>query len=253
MKKLVKISMLAIGAAMVTQALEAQTVTGNPNQDDLSLGFTSTYAGVTQDYIIDLGQIPTGSNAQLANNFSLSTFDTIFGSALAAGAVNVGVVGGGPNDINGNFDVDTSTLVGAAGPKHSVDQTIDNASQTVISLQLGAVAQGNSSSWTSLIAATPTAVGTAHNNFTSDLGEANPLQSLSSSGSLTLEVWNAEDAGNGTENWTSEGDLQVNVSGSDLSAVWDPVAVPEPSTYGLLAGAGLLIVALRRQFSFKKA
>jgi PKD repeat protein len=230
MNKIFKMSLLAIGVAMATPALYAQAnITGNggnppnPNQDDLVLGFTSTYAGVANDYIIDLGQVPT-TTTQLGNNFSLTTFNSIFSSALAAGAVNVGVVGGGPNDINGNFDVDTSTLVGAAGPKHSVDQTIDNASQTIISLQLGEVAQNNLSSWTSLIAATPTAVGTAHNNFTSDLGEANPLQSLSSSGSINLEIWNVQDAGNGEENWTSIGYVEINVSGSTLSAIYTKTA-----------------------------
>jgi len=48
---------------------------------------------------------------------------------------------------------------------------------------------------------------------------------------------------------TYEGYFQLN---GDGSAFFDPVglvAVPEPATYGLLAGLGLLVLALRKQLT----
>jgi hypothetical protein len=257
MNKIAKMSLLAIGATLVTQALQAQSTTGSPNQDDLTLGFVSTYAGVTQDYLIDLGQVPTTANTQLGGSLSLSTFNSIFGTttsgALGNNALYVGVVGGGQDDANQDSDIFTST-VSTTAPHRGTDATIDEAASVVDNLSLGAVNHTSQTSWTYQIS-TPTGAGTAPQgaSYVGYLGNANPLQALSSSGQITLQIWNDEDAGNNTENWVNEGDIAINVSGSTLSAVWDPVAVPEPTTYGLLAGAGLLAVAFRRQFARKNA
>jgi hypothetical protein len=48
--------------------------------------------------------------------------------------------------------------------------------------------------------------------------------------------------------FTLEGTLNLDFTGASPVADFTPAPVPEPSTYGLLAGAGLLLLALRRQF-----
>src|SRR5215469_4216649 len=87
----------ALGLAGATAA-HAQTV---PNTGDLVIGFTSTAAGVTQDYFVDIGQFSalTSPNDNLSSLLSFSTLQSVFGSALTSGNVNVGVVGA--DSING--------------------------------------------------------------------------------------------------------------------------------------------------------
>lgn len=247
--------MLALGAAMVTQALQAQTDSGPINNNDLVLGFTSQASGVSQDYILDLGQIPTTQNTQLGG-ISLSTFNTIFGSALGNGAVNVDIVGGNPSA--GSLSVIESTLDNGSGtpnaPGNSPSTTfIADAADSIGAITLGAVAQTSLNSFSVNIASSPTATGTGANSFSGYLG-GSTMATIGSSETITLDLFQDTQVGrSGTTGFTYEGDIALDLSGSTLSAVYDPVAVPEPSTYGLLAGAGLLAVAFRRQLVRKNA
>lgn len=258
MNNIAKISVLAIGAAMVTQALQAQSI----SDGDLVLGLNS--GSVSSDYVIDLGQVPATANTQIGGGISASTFNTTFGSA----AVNIGVVGG---DVDGVIDptggettwvssLRTGSSVysyGTAGTESkpsgaltasAVDGAASYAEQ--VSLGVTATSLGNRTAWNQVIAQSPTQVGAnAGSNFAN--AAANPLTGLTSS--LALDIWSVTDD-NGANTWSYDGDLLVNINGTSASVVWDPVsAVPEPATYGLFAGGGLLALALRRQFARKNA
>jgi hypothetical protein len=49
------------------------------------------------------------------------------------------------------------------------------------------------------------------------------------------------------------GDVTLDFTGSGLIATYDAAPVPEPTTDALLAGAGVLAFAFRRQFIRKNA
>src|SRR5579863_10096057 len=94
MKNLTKAAVVLAAVALVSQAAQA-------NPGDLIFGITSSSAGVTSDYIIDLGSLATlNSNplmiTQLGGLINLgSTFPG--GSALNAGAA-FGLSSGGIGD-----------------------------------------------------------------------------------------------------------------------------------------------------------
>jgi hypothetical protein len=93
MKNLLKTTMLgAIAALLVSQNAEAAY---SPN--DLVLGFNKGAGSGPNDYIIDLGNanssvgVGGGTFVNLSSYFSLSTFNSLYGSL---GGVSMGVVGG---------------------------------------------------------------------------------------------------------------------------------------------------------------
>jgi hypothetical protein len=248
MNKIVKISVLTIGAAMVTQALQAAYSDG-----DLLVGFASS----SSDYVIDLGQIPTTAGTQIGSPIS----ETLFNSTFTSGGVSVGVVAGdnsgsGVFDPTGGDTVWTTTLragtaptsYASAGtekaPVNTSTTLVDQAAAIPYGLALGVTATtlgGANASWSQGVAVSSTQPGTAHVNWASNLG--NPMASLT--GPLTLDLWTTTDD-NSPNKFTYVGDLQIDMTGSSASVVFDPTAVPEPATYSLLAGGGVLALLLRR-------
>ena len=259
--KLCRSALLAgLGLAFVT-AVKAQI---DPN--DLVVGFSSQASGVTSDYIIDLGPIPTGANTTSANNnyalnvsgFDYSIFTSIFGSAFTSGQVNVGIIAGMDS---GNQDVfesvldngtGTPTVAGSSAPGTSpVGSNIANAAGTVGALTLGQVVQTSEGSWYYNIAENPTTPGSAVNSFASYLN-SNPMTTIGGTEMLTLDLYEDIDNGHaGASGWTYMGDVSLDLSGGNLTATYDPTPVPEPGTCGLAALGGFLALALRRQFKFK--
>jgi hypothetical protein len=79
------------------------------------------------------------------------------------------------------------------------------------------------------------------------------LRAIGSSDILTEDLWTSTLGTSGTPAFTYDGYLTINLSGAgDISYTSDVVsAVPEPATYGLLSGAGMLLLGLRRQFCRK--
>jgi len=261
MNKMIKIAVMAVAAALVSQAAKAQV-----NPDDLVLGFTSTANDVASDYILDLGQIPTSANTQLGG-VSLSAFNSIFGATdIANGNVDVGVVGAN----SANPDVIVSTLRTGSNPNNlptnftvkgaeakpaffTTSANTSFAAQDVQALSLGVVSHSSPTSWYQSIS--QYGVGPAGQPSQS-LGSYAPasteaLSVLPNTEQVTLDLFRENDATTGL--MTYVGDVQLDLTGSTLSAVFDPVATPEPSTFALLGGAAVLGLAFRRQLVRKNA
>jgi hypothetical protein len=78
------------------------------------------------------------------------------------------------------------------------------------------------------------------------------MQTFGASKILVENLW--EDilpSGSGAGTWTLVGTITLNFSGATPVITFDQAAVPEPATYGALAGFGLLALSLRRQFGRK--
>jgi len=239
MKKIYKSVLLAaLGLGGVTAA-QAQI-----NNNDLVIGFTSQAAGVTDDYLVDLGQIPGTPNTSLnVSGFSISTFSSTFGSALSDGEVNVGIIGG---QGSGPADVYLSILDGLSAPANAPTlSNIGNAAGVALGLSLGSVPQSGNGFYYA-VAENPTTDGAEANSFASYL-DVNPLTTIGGSETALLDLY--EDAGSGrtgTTGWEYEGDVAIDLSGPSFTATWDPVIVPEPATFGVFAVGGLMVLAVRR-------
>jgi hypothetical protein len=249
---------LAVGLGLAgATAAHAQ----NPNANDLVLGFTSQFSGVTSDYLIDLGQIPS-SPGVLTTSFSPTTFGNTFttssGNALTSGALNVGIVGGSSSDaIFSELDgsaTPLTTIAGSATPASDSRAALDNGGEIATGLTLGTTLQSSSTSFFSDVAENPNAGGASANNFTGYVD--NPLTTINgTSESVVLDLWEDANSGRtGVSGWTYEGYVDLSLSGGNLTATFDEGvnAVPEPATYGLF-GLGVLLFGLRRYLTSKPA
>jgi hypothetical protein len=257
MKQLYKSALLAVlGLAGVTAA-QAST--------DLFIGFNDN-AGPTSaqnDYVIDIGSFATlQADALAAPNYTVnlsslfipSTFSTAFSSdPNEASDVAAGVAGGqtstNPKQLWQTAPVGI-TPVSISG---SALQTAANQPQTLVAGEYASTTQN--SSWTWLVAQSPTLPGTEPSGSVASSTHTNPMGLLGIGvyPNLILNLWQdtrLTATSPGSTGWVDEGyftfDLQDN-------SVTYTVPVPEPGFYGLVAGAGLLVLALRRQFVSKIA
>lgn len=267
--------MVAAGAALVSQAAQADTAPLN----DLVLGFNggTQNSSTTYDYVLDLGASSGFTSASpnqdvtTSSGFSASTFNSIFSTATGA---NVGIVGGKNGSTADMFVSTLRTGVAATSYTQSGTEAAPPSGITAPNMSLAggfpsAVDLGqdqnngtgaDASSWTAKISAGPGSPGTSPANWMADVPGANgPMYSYDSTQTITLDMWkNSRTVGGSIAGWSYIGDFVIdlsNVAGANgtASIVWDPVAVPEPAVYGLVAGAGLLLLSLRRVLSPKMA
>jgi hypothetical protein len=225
MKKQTKATLIALAIAGATAASQAASY-----NNDLIIGFSSTTGN---DVLYDLGSFgslnsgETWNLSSLLSGYNLSTVNwgvvgnssgtttsRILYTTFGSTPANAGASRG--NSIN-NSDISMygNFATAGAGQSASVDSTTDNSwnRQTI----------------------NPTLLTQYQNAW------ENPNQV----GAGSISFWSVQ-ANN------TEGALDGTFS-LDNSGVVTFTAVPEPSTYGLFAGAGLLAVCLRNQFRRKQA
>jgi hypothetical protein len=259
MNKFIKTTML-VGASLTLGSAAARAQYVN---NDILVGFTSGTA--SSDYVIDIGQafIGTTSQSDVSSFFNSSTFNSIFTGGNVG--VNVGAIGGLNTGSTGSDVFNTqlrtgNNALGSVGtetvnPKPSPASTISSAAAIPPGLTQGQVTKSDLGSWTQKVAQDANTAGAAAQNWTGLLGNQNPMSQMGSS-TISLDLFESIRTGSLTAgNWTFAGTLSFDFSNpSAMKVTFDPVgevAVPEPSTYGLLAGGGLLLVALRRRLLAK--
>lgn len=224
------------------------------NNNDLLLGFSKS--GAQNDYIIDLGNansaVGVGGSAvkDLSSLFSSSTFNTTFGGL---NGVSMGVVGGTPSFAGRDLyytvlrgAVLTPDVPGSTAPPSLASSPMGSGVGDVVSLVAGlslssggstTVAQGSASSWSSLISP-----GVNPPSFTVDSGRDPMAQA---SGTLIYEDLYRGTPGN---NFAYQGYFTLDTTpggGSSLTFTPASLAVPEPSTSGLMVSGALLGLASR--------
>ncbi|HZI33554.1 MAG TPA: hypothetical protein VFF11_14535 [Candidatus Binatia bacterium] len=240
MKRLAKAGVVAVGAALVTQAAQA-AFTAN----DLYLGFTQSSA--SGDYLIDLGQASsiTGQSTvvDLSSYFNMSMFTSIF--AGGAAGVDMGVVGG-INQFPSSYDFYATAPLGAdlSGNVYS-STSIGTAVGPIARLAAPAAGNGINDTTKSWAANIPV---NSPNDFYGASG-INPDLTIGGSGVLTEGLWQAVPGST-----TYLGYFTLDTTGASPSLTFTSIqAVPEPGTASVLAGGALLLGILRWRTARKTA
>jgi hypothetical protein len=236
MKSSYKLALLAaLGLASVTAAHAQAYNDGSSTQPgDLIVGVYQP--GATSTEVIDLGAFTSLVNGQTWNLSSgLSTagitlsstgfFGVVgdFSNPSGADSVYSTLANGTPSKINGNSafsSIDSGFSTIAIGPESIGSQNLSGGNDWKTS-------------------ADPTVSGTA----AASLGYSPDVAVTSGA-----KLWTINDDNSAP---TLDGTFTLNTTSDVLT--FNAVAVPEPTTYGLVAGAGLLIVSLRGKFSRKQA
>jgi hypothetical protein len=267
MNRLMKCAALVAGVTLASRAAQAAST-------DLIIGFNQ-YPSVTKDYVIDLGTsagvgIGGSSVVDLSSSYSSSLFSSTFPGG--ATGVDVGVVGGAGGTSARVFATQlrsggagVATTPGSTAPVNIINATalaqtgvlpgsVINANN-LTSGNTGATMgnsintaspdfDANGTSWSAIIAP-----GTSQNLGAVMAGNLNfdPRVSIGGAAATTfLDLWEENRVGASVNSWHYDGYFTLNQSANTLT--FTPAAlVPEPGSYVLLAGGGLLAIWLRRR------
>lgn len=263
MTKFAKLAIAMAGAALAVPGAFA-----GPNNNDLILSINNNDGGGSTEFTVNLGLQSsfTGPNYDLSS--FLSTFNSQYASA-AASSLNVGIAGGqnGQGGLTGvGNDVYTTTVRVGNNGQYTIAGTEGGPSINPTKANIGSaggiaggtisfgsnLATSDANSFTSLFAKDPVTPGTAANNFTGALGGVNPLSTMTGT-SITLDLWKDTVTGSSTTSgWVYQGDVTLDFGTASPTATWDATPVPEPTTFSLCIGAGLLALA-KRKFRQPKA
>jgi hypothetical protein len=179
--------------------------------------------------------------------------------------------GGDANDLNnvavgavaGGATTGGSYLYATVNPGNLSGGKFTAAKNDVSSIPTGVYAAAGSATsptWDYLVAQSPTVGDQSGNGVYSQFG-VSPESSLVS-GDVTLTLWGstlATGLGKTPTAFSELGTLTIdaNSTGAGADTITftgaDVTPAPEPTTYGIFAGVGLLGLALRRQFAAKVA
>jgi hypothetical protein len=258
MKNTYKVTLLiALGLASVS-TVKAQ---------DLILGFNDAAgpSNAQNDYTVDLGLTGNALLADAAANngtynlssgFSISTFNSAaaFGNdGNALSDVAAGVISAGGNTVSGLTYTFQTSLAGNPPFAGESAQQLGVANSDASGVAAGVQSSATAGGWSSEVAVSPGLPGSSVSSSVAS-EDGNPLGQLNS-GVLDLTLWDDTKTGGlhpSAGSWVDDGTIAINLN-NDTVEFTSVAAVPEPSTFGLFAGAGLLAVALRRQFSLKNS
>jgi len=186
----------------------------------------------------------------------MTAFNSVFSSFSG---LYVGAVSGKTGGFN-SIMISTISPASPASGSAPNSANIANAAGVVLSIPgAGAVGGGSQAivannlgygqSFKELIANGSAAGLSDPNLFGNYIPLQDPLSSMSGN-TVTLNLWkDTQTAGGGFTGWVAAGQLSLNLSGSTFVADFTPA--PEPATTSLLAGAGMLVVLVRRKIGQK--
>ena len=231
MKNLYKSALLAaLGLASVT-AVQAASYNG-----DIIIGFTSTSGN---DLFADLGTV---ANLTDGENFAISglsayTLGTVDWAAFATTPQS-----GAPRDSY--TTASTPVAINGVTGWGNYNTSLKNMTLAFSSLSQGQTATIAASSQNSMYSQTINS--TLSGQYYNVIG-ATASTPVVTSGLQTADFYQVIDNGSAP---TLFGTFTLNANDS---VTFNTVAVPEPTTYGFLAGAGVLALSLRNQFRRKQA
>ena len=273
MKTISKLSLALLAAVGLSVAASAGTVT--TTYSDLILGFRDTTT-TSVNLEVNLGNVSQFTDAAAGSTFTVSNLNaadltTVFGSGWNSSTLQFGIagstgkIGNGAVGPNGqalstlwvSYDTNLSAPTRKIASQQNIavtqylnlltsaNQGLNSSNVTVLSNAFSAQTDATTTgSWTQ-------SLGTNGSAF----GYFNPIGNIESTGgftgSVTMDLYElTPGSGNGglvgTFSLTDTGVLSFTSSGLYASAI------PEPSTYGILAGSMMLgFVVLRRRLRNK--
>ena len=215
----------AVGSAQAQQSLGGTYVLG-----DLVAGFTT---GSGTDLILNLGLESGLANGQSWDISSLvgSSLPSNFGNLST---VEWGVVGAAGANF---FGTGLPTPINGVSALNAVKTQISGlGSGFVGGFRTAAASTAGNGSWNNgtVVGGTSTFKGQYYNPNMTGTGTAN-LYSVANNNTGKVQL--------------NPGTWTLSIVGGDDILTYGSAAVPEPATYGLLAGVGLLALSLRRQMA----
>lgn len=237
---------------------------------DIYIGFNDSAAPTTagqNDFVIDVGSFAslqsdaTGNGGTVdlmsgnsgLNQISASTFASTFSTAYGSdsGALNnvtVGAVGALGSTLWQTAPVGVTPAAITTGD-------FGNAVGQPANLVAGEYASTETTGFTYLVAENATIPGAEGSASVAAATGTNPMGQLAN-GDVVVQLWQVQETTGlhkSVGNWAEEGyftiDLTSSGTGDDITYTVGPFGVvPEPATYGVMAGGLLLALALGRRF-----
>jgi hypothetical protein len=233
----------AIVAALAMATVSAANAAGSYTANDLLVGFT-TQSG--NDLIYDLGSESSVLNGTASYAGLDSLLTSTYGSSLSG--VSWGVIGNGVN--SGTVRTAYTTTVQGVVPNTYIGSTafskLNNAAGTLANNNFTSASVAGDSATVAASLAYSWNTETLNGTLTSDY--VNAYENPNVTGATSADFSQVNNDGSDP---TLLGDFSLGSNGTSDALTFNPV--PEPTTLGLLGGAGVLLLAFRNKLGRKQA
>jgi hypothetical protein len=238
MKNTIKATLVALAVVGVTSGARAAY------SGDLLVGFTTTTGN---DLVYDLGLFTSLTDGETWN--MTAPIASTSNSGLLSSSVQWGVIG---TKNTGGVRSSWATKVGSAPPAIPNTTTFNNIDLDTTSMAGSLGVTTTSSPGTFASEDSSSATPNSWNQQTISSPSAGSYHKVNvnpnTTGSSTVSFYQTISGGTAS---SLVGTFNFDTSSGILT--FDAVSVPEPSTYGMFAAAGVLLVGLRNQFRRKQA